>query len=195
MAQGKIILVRHGETEANRQKCFADSDDIPLTEAGRDQAHELALRLSREFRPEVLVSSEFPRARQTSEIIARVLGLTSETIPGIHERNFGCLKGHPYGRLKEMMSLDAPIEAWQWSPRGGESLDGVRRRAMEAIEALRVRYPGQEIVAVCHGAVIQSVCAHVTGEWNVESVLPNCGMVTIQYSVHGWDKVLVISNP
>jgi len=54
---------------------------------------------SREFRPEVLVSSTFLRARQTSEIIAAVLGIETETIPGIQERNFGCLKGQPYERL------------------------------------------------------------------------------------------------
>jgi broad specificity phosphatase PhoE len=45
---GRIILIRHGETEANRSRCFADSDDIPLTDTGRSQSHALALRLSRE---------------------------------------------------------------------------------------------------------------------------------------------------
>jgi uncharacterized phosphatase len=176
---GNIILVRHGETEANRLGCFAGADDVPLTEAGRAQAHELALRLGREFRPEVLVSSEFLRARQTSEIIASVLGLAAEAVPGIQERDFGCLKGHPYARLGEMMSLSL-CKPWMWSPAGGESLDDVRRRAVTALDALRLRYPGREIVVVCHGAVIQAVCAHVTGEWS-EMVLPNCGIVTVAF--------------
>jgi probable phosphoglycerate mutase len=182
---GRIILVRHGETEANLRRCFADSDDVPLTDAGRLQSHELALRLSREFRPELLVSSAFRRARQTSEIVARVLGLAAETLPGIQERDFGCLKGHPYVRLREMMSRDGigdPI----WSPEGGESLDDVRRRAMEAIETLRVRYSGREIVIVSHGAVIQAVCAHITGDWSEAAVPPNCGIVAIGYEAQGW---------
>ena len=159
----KIILVRHGETEANVRGCFADSDDIPLTEAGRLQSRELALRLSRDFRPEVLVSSTFPRARQTSEIVADVLGLATEAIPGIQERNFGCLKGLPYERLR----LHDP----QWSPEGGESLDDVRRRAIKAIESLRDRYPREEIVVITHGAVIQAVCG--------VAVPPNCGIVIV----------------
>jgi broad specificity phosphatase PhoE len=75
--EGKIILVRHGETDANRRKCLAESDDIPLTETGRRQ-------------------SEFARTRKTSDIIAGVLGLYPEIIPGIHECNFGFLKGHSY---------------------------------------------------------------------------------------------------
>jgi broad specificity phosphatase PhoE len=72
---GRIILIRHGETEANRSRCFADSDDIPLTDTGRSQSHALALRLSREFRAQILISSPFRRAQETGEIIGRVLGL------------------------------------------------------------------------------------------------------------------------
>jgi len=192
--KGKIILVRHGETEANRQRCFACSDDIPLTDAGREQAHQLALRLSREFRPAVLVSSEFLRARQTSEIIARVLGLTTAAITGIHERDFGSLKGHPYERLGEAMSLDRSIAPWMWSPTGGESLDDVRRRAIDAIEALRVRYPDQEIVVVCHGAVIQAICAHITGQWSETCVPPNCGVVMIPCGPQGWEQPVLSGN-
>jgi broad specificity phosphatase PhoE len=160
-SQSQIMLVRHGETEANVRGCFADSDDIPLTDAGRTQSRDLALRLSREFRPEVLISSTFLRARQTSEIIGDLLGLETEAIPGIQERNFGCLRGQPY----ELLGLRDP----RWSPEGGESLDDVRRRAIAAIESLRDRYPREEIVVVTHGAVIQAVCAQA-------SVPPNCGI-------------------
>jgi 2,3-bisphosphoglycerate-dependent phosphoglycerate mutase len=162
-SKSKVILARHGETEANVKGCFADSNDIPLTEAGRLQSRELALRLSREFRPEILVSSTFLRARQTSEIIADVLGLETEAIAGIQERNFGCLRGQPYARL----GLRDP----QWTPEGGESLDDVRRRAVDAIASLRDRYPREEIVVVTHGAVIHAVCG--------VSVPPNCGIVIV----------------
>jgi broad specificity phosphatase PhoE len=194
--KGGIILVRHGETEANRLRCFAESNDIPLTHTGRLQARELALRLSREFHPDILISSEFLRARQTSEIIAQVLGLPVEAMPGVHERDFGCLRGQPYERLGEMMALGTlgdyltpnPPNPSLWSPPGGESLDDVRRRAIEAVEALRARHPSRQIVIVCHGAVIQAICAHITGEWTETSVPPNCGVVTIGYGPHGWDR-------
>jgi probable phosphoglycerate mutase len=194
--EGKIILVRHGETEANRRRCFGESEDIPLTETGQRQAREIAVRLSREFRPQALVSSAFLRARQTSEIIAQVLGLATETVPGLHERDFGGLKGHPYERLAEMMARDAdpPAQPWLWRPAGGESLDDVRLRAMGAIETVRTRYPGQEIVVVCHGAVIQAVCAHVTGEWAGASVPPNCGIVAIRYEAQRWVVPILSDN-
>src|SRR4051812_11464946 len=102
--KGRFILVRHGETEANRRRCFADSDEIPLSETGLRQAREVAALLRSTFRPQAVVSSHFRRARQTSEIIAEALGLTTEAISGLHERDFGCLKGHPYERMGEMMT-------------------------------------------------------------------------------------------
>ncbi len=183
--KGKIILIRHGETEANRLRCFADSDGIPLNGAGRRQAHELARFLLRSCRPQALFSSSFLRARQTSEILESVLNLTTQAVPGLHERDFGCLRGLPYERMGEMMPRD--LEHWMWSPEGGESLDEVRRRAIDALESLRVQYPGQEILVVCHGAVIQAVCAHITRKWSEASVPPNCGFVTIAYDAKGWD--------
>lgn len=188
---GRLILVRHGETEANLRRVFADSDDIPLTEAGRRQAEQLALRLAREFTPRVLVASHFRRARETSEIIGRALGLAPESIPGIHERDFGSLKGLPYERLA---TADQSVE----------SLESVRRRAITAIEALRLRYPAHEIVLVSHGGVIQAICAHITGVWTEESVPPNCGLVIIEYDADrwqapiksgDWDRITQASSP
>jgi broad specificity phosphatase PhoE len=187
----RIILVRHGETEANQLKCFAGSDEIPLTEGGRRQAEELAQRLAGRFHPQVLVSSAFLRARQTGEIIARALGVESEVVAGIHERDFGCLKGLPYGRLGQMMLTDAlcdPAQWWMWTPPGGESLDDVRRRAVAALEELRVRYPEREAILVSHGAVIQAICAHITGEWMESSVPPNCGIVVIEHAEQQWTQ-------
>jgi len=66
-----------------------------------------------------------------------------------------------------------------------ETIESVTGRAMAAIEALRERYPAREIVVVCHGAVIQSICAYTTGVWSKDHP-PNCGLVTIEYDAQGW---------
>lgn len=179
MPSGRLILVRHGETIANQHRVFAD-DDIALSETGRRQSELLAQRLDREFKPDVLVSSHFLRARQTSEIIGRVLGLTPASISGIHERDLGALKGLPYERFAE-------------APDSAETIESVTRRAMATIEALRERFAAREIVVVCHGAVIQSICAHVTGVWS-EDYPPNCGLVTIEYDAQGWRAPVKAGN-
>lgn len=180
---GRIILVRHGETEANRAGCFAESDEIPLTEAGRRQAHEAARRLASGFPLQRLFSSPFARARETSEIIAQVLRLEVEILEGIHERNFGCLKGHPYKRMGEMMAGDPSCDltrTWTWRPEGGESLDDVRRRAVAVIDDVRGRHADQDVVLVCHGAVIQALSAHLTGNWSDAVVPANCEILVIE---------------
>jgi broad specificity phosphatase PhoE len=190
-AKGRFILVRHGETDANRRRIFADSDDIPLSETGVRQARDVALVLSGGLRAQVLVSSHFLRARRTAEIIAEALGLAAEAVPGLHERDFGCLKGHPYERMGEMMAAGNAAAPWFWKPEGGESLDDVRRRAIAAMERLRTRYPGREVVIVCHGAVIQAICAHITGVWSESAVPPNCGFVTIEYDAERWSAPVI----
>jgi broad specificity phosphatase PhoE len=189
----RIILVRHGETEANRLRRFAESDDIPLTEEGRRQALELASRIAREFRPELLFSSLFARARQTSEIIGAAVALVSEVLPGIHERDFGSLRGHPYTRMGEMMRTDErydPERPWLWAPHNGESLEQVRLRATVAVESLESR-GAREIVVVCHGAVVQAICAHITGEWRESYVPANCGYALIEKGRNGWSGPVV----
>ena len=183
---GRLILARHGETEANRLRRFAESNEVPLTDAGREQARALAARLAADFRPCALVSSPFLRARQTAQIIGSALGLPVEVLAGLHERDFGSLKGHPYERMGEMMLADPAYrlsQPWLWAPEGGESLQDVQRRAIAAIEGL----PPGETVVVCHGAVIQAVCAHITREWRQSFVPPNCGFVVIGRTAAGWE--------
>ncbi|MDE3196677.1 MAG: histidine phosphatase family protein [Acidobacteriota bacterium] len=186
-ATGRLILVRHGETEANRVRHFADSNTVPLTSTGREQARALAARLAADFTPDALVTSPFVRARQTAEIIGAAMQLSADVREDLRERDFGALKGRPYERMGELMLADPaydPKQFWQWAPPEGESLVVVQRRAVAALETLG----SGEIVVVCHGAVIQSVCAHVTGEWQESFVPPNCGFVAIARGEAGWEQ-------
>src|SRR6266852_4738195 len=77
---GKLIMVRHGESEGNRDRRFNVTPDIPITELGRKQAQEAAERIARMFRPEAIIASPYLRARQTAEIIAEPLGLPVEVV-------------------------------------------------------------------------------------------------------------------
>jgi broad specificity phosphatase PhoE len=183
--EGRIILVRHGETEANRLGYFAVSDDIPLTVKGREQARALALSIQQQFSARKVFSSEFRRARQTAEVIAGQLGLQVEVIPGIHERNFGALKGQPYREMGCMMRNDAsydPRKRSLWAPENGESLESVRLRAVAALQNVLTLSDGKDIVVVSHGAVMESIAAHLSEDWESASVPQNCGILLIERS-------------
>lgn len=181
---GKLIMVRHGESEGNRDRRFTISPDVPLTELGHQQARKAAERIAKRFRPERIISSPYRRARQTSEIIAGELGLPIEVIHDLHERDLGALKGESYDLLRELVQQDPdydPKQGWLWRPEGGESYEDVRRRVIVAIEDIRARYPEDELVVVSHGGVMLSMWAHVTGRWEGAHLPPNCGIVLIEH--------------
>jgi len=185
---GKLILVRHGESHANRQKFFAQ-DDTPLTELGRSQALEVAGKIADRFRPAALVSSQLVRARQTAEIVAAELGLACDVVTGLEECDFGVWKGRPYEGFREMLQQDPAFDAtrpWAWVPEGGESSEQTGRRVVAALEGLRARYPDEEILVVCHGMMMLAIWAHLTGTWERVEVPPNCAVVMIE---HEGDRV------
>src|SRR5271170_6281755 len=93
---GRLILVRHGESEGNRDRIFTTSPSIGLTDAGREQARAAAERIAAKFKPRIIVSSPYVRAQQTAEIIAARLELPIVIEPNLHERRFGDLRGKPY---------------------------------------------------------------------------------------------------
>ncbi len=182
--RGKFIMVRHGESEGNRDRRFTISTETPLTDKGRQQAQRAARRITQLFRPEIIVSSPFARARQTSEIISEELRLPIEIVHDLHERDLGCLKGQSYDALRELVRTDPgydPTNGWAWKPEGGESYLDVQRRVVVAIEGLRQRYVGREIVIVSHGGVMRSLWAHVSGTWSNAHIPANCGIVLIEH--------------
>ena len=183
--RGKFIMVRHGESEGNRDRRFTITTETPLTDRGRQQARVAARRIAQLFRPETIVSSPFTRARQTSAILAEELRLPIEIVHDLHERDLGCLKGQSYEALREMVRTDPgydPTNGWAWKPEGGESYEDVRQRVIVAIEELRNRYAGREIVVVSHGGVISALWAHAAGTWNGVRVPRNCGIVITEHA-------------
>ena len=69
-----LLLVRHGETDSNRDRRAQGIADNPLNAAGREQARLLGQHLARR-RIDAIYSSNLLRARHTAETIAQVLGL------------------------------------------------------------------------------------------------------------------------
>jgi broad specificity phosphatase PhoE len=182
--KGKLIFVRHGETDANRERIFAISDDIPLNETGRRQAYESATRIAKRFCPQRVLSSYFLRARQSAEIIAKELELPLGIFDGIHERDLGCLKGEPYEKELELAEQDPEYDSsrkWLWRPLGGESFEDVRLRVGDALEALRQQYGGEEVVVVTHGGVMLSLWSHLANSWEGAEAPANCGLILVSY--------------
>jgi broad specificity phosphatase PhoE len=85
--------------------------------------------------------------------------------------------------MGEMMLSDPAYDVsqpWLWQVRDGESQEQVRVRAVAALSAVASQSP-YDLIVVSHGAVIQSVCAHITGKWHESHLPANCGIKVIEH--------------
>ena len=177
---GRLILVRHGESEGNRERRFTTTPAVALTPRGRDQARVAAERIACRFHPELVVTSPYARARETAGIIAEILNLPLEFEPNLFERRFGELAGESYDVETAALAFD-PIARWSWRPPGGESFEDVRMRIAPVLTRLAGENPDREIVVVSHGAVMLTVWIHLTGVIEGAEVPSNCGMVIVEH--------------
>jgi len=179
-----ILLVRHGETDDNRQPLRVQGfRDTPLNDTGRRQAAELADHLAQE-RIRSLWSSDLLRARGTAEIIARRTGLKTKLDPRLREAN----RGEWEGRLFEEIAREQPERYAAWINAGesfrfpgGESLAEQMTRVSAALADIESSSPLPSAV-VCHGGCIRVMLSrrHPRGlrafhEFNV----PNAAVVPL----------------
>jgi uncharacterized phosphatase len=144
-----LYLVRHGETDWNRQRRIQGLTDIPLNDTGREQARITGMLLTR--RPIARVyASPLSRARETAQIIAAQLGLDEpELRDAFVERNYGAAEGFDFHEIdvRYPPGVDVP---------GRESRDEVAARVVPALQALAAEHSGEAIVVVSHGGAIRA---------------------------------------
>ena len=152
----RIIAIRHGETAWNVNTRIQGQLDIGLNETGRWQAHRVARALAGE--PiKALYSSDLLRAWDTALSISNASGLPVQTIEGLRERGFGVFQGKTFQEIEAQW----PEQALRWrrrepafEPEGGESLLRFRERIIQAVQTLAAQHPGEQIVVVAHGGVM-----------------------------------------
>lgn len=162
-----LHIVRHGETDWNRDLRYQGQQDIPLNVVGRAQA----LRNGEAMRPLLpdiggaqFISSPLGRARETMEILRAALGLDPQAY-AIEER----LKELSYGTWEGQLQAELPdidpegwatraVDAYRWRPSGGESYADLMDRVVPWLDSLS----GDTVVAA-HGGVVRTLQAHVCG--------------------------------
>ena len=162
-----LFLVRHGETEANRQGLALGRADVPLNENGRKQATQLSAALSGD--PIVAVySSPLVRAVETAGPIAAThQQLPVQIEPRLIEMDIGDLDGLTFAQVREryprLLELWTSAEGPRAAMPGGERLQDVQRRATEAMELIAKRHSGGGACLVTHNFVILAILADVLG--------------------------------
>lgn len=162
-----LYLIRHGETDWNKDARYQGQRDIPLNATGRAQAQRNGERL-RSLLPSIasadFVSSPLSRARETMEILRAALGLAVDGFalePRLMELHYGHWEGHlatDLPRTDPEGVAGKTADPFGWRPTGGESYADLMARCAPWIEALQ-----RDTVAVTHGGVTRVMRGAVLG--------------------------------
>jgi broad specificity phosphatase PhoE len=182
-----LLLVRHGETDWNRDGRWQGHADEPLNQRGREQARALADELGAESAAAVY-SSDLARAHETAEIIAARLGLPVAVDSRLREVDIGGWSGLTTAEIQTRF----PEKVARWrnadpshSFDGGESYAEMGERVVAALEEIAANHPDEQILVVLHGGPVRAVLAHAAGityeeQRHRREHLDNCGYVRIE---------------
>ena len=187
----RMCLVRHGETEWNAARRIQGQIDIGLNETGLRQA-EAAGRWLQSAGITALYGSDLQRAWKTAQAIGAALGLVPVAVPEMRERRYGVFEGltydeartnHPDGYAAfEGRNADYAFE-------NGESLRAMYERVTGKLQAIAAAHPGQNVVIVLHGGVLDIVNRFVRGnslETPRDFLIPNAGLNWIAVQAGRW---------
>lgn len=160
---GKLILVRHGETDFNREKKFFGWLDPSLNELGRHQAFLAKNKIEKilEGKENVKIyTSPLKRALETCEIIG-IERFEKKIIDNLKEINFGIFEGLSYGEIVENYPDESKIAFTQWEDynfQTGESPRELQGRVVEFMEK-ELNLESVNIV-ISHWGVINSILSY-----------------------------------
>ncbi|MES2718026.1 MAG: histidine phosphatase family protein [Pseudomonadota bacterium] len=184
----ELIVIRHGETDWNRQHRFQGQIDVPLNATGQAQAARLGQRLADE--PiDVLVCSDLQRARSTAEPLGLPRGLALVIDPLWREQGFGVLEGLDVPTIRSqhgaLWNQWVRHEADYALPQGGESNVVFHARVMRALRAVVAAHAGRRVVVVTHGGVLDMLWRQAQGlplHGPRECDIPNTGINRLRWA-------------
>jgi phosphoserine phosphatase len=161
----EFLLIRHGETEWNRELVFRGRADIPLSARGKQQAEQLAVALATE-KIDAIYASPLSRARQTAAPLVASRNREIQIVDSLLDMNFGEWEGLS---VKEVELRDpGQYQLWKDHPErcrppGGESLEAIRSRVKSGLSQWVASHPEQTIALVTHRVVCKILLCEILG--------------------------------
>ncbi len=187
----RLLLIRHGRTEANEKHLYCGSTDLELSDAGRDELEKLKSGSSYPdiSRIRILTSGK----KRCDETLKLLFGdVPYETDADLSEMDFGVFEMRSYEQMKD----DPQYIEWisgdnesNTAP-GGESGELMTARVLRGIG--RLMDDGRDALVVTHGGVIAAVMAHLFPEENKNRYewQPSCGCgYEIDTEKHSYERI------
>ncbi|HEV8528483.1 MAG TPA: histidine phosphatase family protein [Actinomycetes bacterium] len=188
----RAVIWRHGRTGWNLSRRFQGSTDVPLDDVGRAQAARAA-RMLATLEPDLIISSDLSRARETAEILAGLTDCEVLIDPSLRETYAGGWEGLTDVEIRAQFADE--WAAWRRGEvirRGGGELDDeVVDRVTAAIErALEKIPPTGTLIVVSHGGAGRLAIAGLLGlpkeHWSALGALANCSWSVLGQNTRGW---------
>ncbi|MBN2504736.1 MAG: histidine phosphatase family protein [Bacilli bacterium] len=187
----ELILVRHGETDQNRDFIVQGRIDNPLNDTGITQAKKTGAYLkAKNTNFDLVFSSPLIRAVDTAKLIAEVMDFSQSVIidKNFIERNFGDFDGHKITSEYAAMIKEESIPNM-------EKHQDLERRVFEALKSVCQTYPDKRILIVTHSHVIKALLVRLVPEFTYTSYLANCSVNYLHYSQGDFSVLKYNVNP
>lgn len=212
-----VLLVRHGETDWNRDRLVQGWAPVALNERGREQARAVGAHLAATYDVDRVIASDLRRTRETAALVGQS-GVEPNPIfrRDWRERGFGVLQGLGYesvfGEHPEYDVASGHADTLKARPENGESLLDLRERVLRGWESVLDRVAGgaadeesgdaeertadrdggdETALVVTHGGPIYVLLAHLEGidlpTMFAREHQSNCAINEINVDVSGFD--------
>lgn len=195
----RLYIVRHGETDWNKEKLVQGRRDIPLNAYGRHLAEETREGFLK-YPLDLAYTSPLSRAKETAEILLRGRGIPMYEEERIQEISFGSYEGmscidktKPENRAFQKFFRDTGNYV---APSDGETVEQLYERTGDFLRELTHKEELQEknILVSTHGAAMTAMLNRMKGNLSVEQfwkeeVPPNCSVTIVEWQGGSW-KIL-----
>ena len=174
----QIIMIRHGQTDANQQYVIQGQIDNPLNTTGIKQAEQTAVYLKNHgLGFDLVYASPLNRAILTAQTIINIINPNLEitTHPGLIERDFGDFDGRKIdGTYFEMVNNNKIPNM--------EKNGVLEKRVSDTLKEIAMNNLHKRILVVTHSHVIKALLVKLVNGFQYSSLLPNCAINILEYN-------------
>lgn len=186
-----LYLIRHGETEWNRDGRWQGHADVPLTDQGYAQAQQLARRMVADgTQIDRIYASDLVRAFATAQQLADAFNLPVHPLPELREIDVGSWSGLT---RSEIAAQYPGALTTVFHPPDGETREAFIERVGRALIGLAEQHPGERLAVVTHGGSVRGMIQYLHAlQGQSEPQVPQIGNTSItevQLDEQGWRVV------
>jgi len=172
----EICIIRHGETDWNKEKRLQGRENIPLNEEGINQIKN-TIEYLKKNKWDIIITSPLSRARQSAEIIAEDIGLTEI----IEEENF---TERDYGEASGLTEEERKKVFPNGIFNGVENIEELQQRMISSIKKYIKMYYGKNMIIISHGAAINSLLSYLSNNeiGSRKTILTNACINLLKYN-------------